>query len=128
MDALRTYSVPLLPDGRDYRVIRLKCNFVSSMPSPIRSWSALYNLLGHPEPDDAELTRAVIITFFAAPHQDPFFASESYYVRILLHSHLSAEPVQHFAEVMNRLRIILPPQAMAGISVDVLQVPARQGE
>ena len=98
------------------------------MPSPIRSWSALCNILGYPEPEDAELTRAVIITFFAAPHQDPVFASESYFVRILLHSHLSAEPVQHFAEVMTRLRTILHPQAMAGISVDVLQVPARQGE
>ena len=98
------------------------------MASLIRSWSALYNLLGYPEPDDAELTRAVIITFFTAPHQDPVFASESHYVRIQLHSHLSAEPVQHFAEVMNRLRIIIPPQAMPSISVDVLQVPARQTE
>ena len=98
------------------------------MPSLIRLWSALYNFLGYPEPEDAELTRAVIITFFTAPHQNPVFASESYFVRIQLHSHLSAEPVQHFAEVMNRLRIILHPQAMAGISVDVLQVPARQGE
>ena len=98
------------------------------MASPIRSWSVLYNLLGHPEPDDAELTREVIITFFTAPHQDPVFASESHYVRIQLHSHLSAEPVQHFAEVMNRLRIIIPPQAMASISVDVLQVPARRTE
>ena len=98
------------------------------MASPIRSWNALYNFLGYPEPDDAELTRAVIITFFTAPHQDPVFASESHYVRILLHSHLSAEPVQHFAEVMNRLRIIIPPQAMASISVDVLQVPARRTE
>ena len=98
------------------------------MPSLIRSWSALYNFLGYPETEDAELTRAVIITFFTAPHQNQVFASESYYVRILLHSHLSAEQVQHFAEVMNRLRIILPPQAMAGISVDVLQVPTRQGE
>ena len=98
------------------------------MPSPIRSRSALYNFLGYPEPEDAELTRAVIITFFTAPHQDQVFASERYHVRILLHSHLSAEPVQHFAEVMNRVRIILHLQAMAGISVDVLQVTARQGE
>ena len=98
------------------------------MASPIRSWSALYNLLGYPEPDDAELTRAVIITFFTAPHQDPVFASESHYVRIQLHSHLSAEPVQHFAEVLDRLRTIIPPQAIASISVDVLQVPARRTE
>ena len=128
MDALGTYSVLLLPNGRDYRVIRLKCRFASSMPSPIRSWSALCNFLGYPEPEDAELTRAVIITFFTAPHQNQVFASESYFVRILLHSHLSAEPVQHFAEVMNRLRSIIPQQAMASFSVDVLQVPARRTE
>ena len=95
------------------------------MASPIRSWSALYSFLGYPVPDDAELTRAVIITFFIAPHQDPVFASESYYVRIPLDSHLSSVPVQHFAEVMHRLRTILPPGAMASISVEVLHVPAR---
>ena len=122
MDALGTYSVLLLPNGRDYRVIRVKCRFARSMSSRIRSWSALYNFLGYPEPEDVELT------FFTAPHPNPVFASESYFVRILLHSHVSADPVQHFAEVMNRLRTILHPQSMAGISVDVLQVPARQGD
>ena len=87
------------------------------MSSPIRSWSALYNFLGYPEPEDSELTRSVIITYFTAPHQDQVFASESYYVRIL-----------HFVDVMNRLRTIIPPQAMASISVEVLQVRARQTE
>ena len=98
------------------------------MAAPIRSWSALYSLLGYPEPEDAELTRAVITTFFVAPHQDLAFASESYYIRILLHTHLTAQPVQHFAEVMNRLCIIIPPQSMACISLDVLQVRVRQAE
>ena len=101
---------------------------LSSMASPIRSWSSLYNFLGYPEPDDAELTRSVIITFFTAPHQDPVFASESHYVSIQLHSHLITESIQHFAEVLNRLRTIMPPQAMASISVDVLQVPVRRTE
>ena len=95
------------------------------MASPIRSWRALYTFLGYPEPDDVELTRTVIITVFIAAHQDLIFDSESYYVRIPLDSHLSSVPVQHFAEVMHRLRTILRPGAMASISVEVLHVPAR---
>ena len=67
--------------------------------SPIRSWGALYEFLGYPEPEDPELTRAVIITFFIAPHQNPVIASENFFVRIRLHSHLSAAPVRHFGEV-----------------------------
>ena len=90
--------------------------------SPIRSWGALYEFLGYPEPEDPELTRAVIITFFEAPHQNLVIASENFFVRIKLHSHLSAVPVRHFGKVTNRLQTILPLQTMAGISVEVLQI------
>ena len=90
--------------------------------SPIRSWGALYEFLGYPEPEDPELTRAVIITFFTASHQNPVIASENFFVRIRLHSHLSAAPVRHFGEVTNRLQTILLLQTMAGISVEVLQI------
>ena len=90
--------------------------------SPIRSWGALNEFLGYPEPEDPELTRAVIITFFTAPHQNPVIASENFFVRIRLHSHLSAAPVRHFGEVTNRLQTILPLQTMAGISVEVLPI------
>ena len=95
------------------------------MASPIRSWRALYTFLGYPEPDDVELTRTVIITVFIAAHQDQLFDSESYYVRIPLDSHRSSVPVQHSQEVMQRLRTVLPPGAMANISVEILQSPAR---
>ena len=90
--------------------------------SPIRSWGALYEFLGYPEPEDPELTGAVIITFFNAPHQNPVIASENFFVRIRLHSHLSAAPVRHFGEVTNRPQTILPPQTIGGISVEVLQI------
>ena len=90
--------------------------------SPIRSWGALYDYLGYPEPEDPELTCAVIITTFTAPHQNPVIASENFYVSIRLHSHLSAVPVHHVGEVMERLQTILPRETMAGISVEVLQL------
>ena len=95
------------------------------MASPIRSWRALYTFLGYPEPDDVELTRTVIITVFIAAHQDHIFDSESYYVRIPLDSHRSSVPVQYSREVMQRLRTILHPGAMANISVEILHLPAR---
>ena len=90
--------------------------------SPIRSWGALYDYLGYPEPEDPELTCAVIISTFTAPHQNLVIASENLYVCIRLHSHLFVVPVHHFGEVMNRLQTILPRETMAGISVEVLQL------
>ena len=95
------------------------------MAAPIRTWSALYNVLGYPEPDDPELTRTIIITYFIASHQDQVFASETYFVRIPLHFHRSSETVPHLMEVMSRLRTIISPQAMVSISVEVLHTPAR---
>ena len=95
------------------------------MASPIRSWRMLYTILGYPEPDEVELTRTVIITEYISAHQDPLFDSESYYIRIPLDMHRSFVPVLHFAEVMHRLRTILPPEAMSNISVELLQVSAR---
>ena len=90
--------------------------------SPIRSWGALYESIGYPEPEDLEQTRAVILMFFTASHQNPVIATENFFVRIMLHSHLSAVPVRHFGEVLTRLQTVLPRQTMAGISVEVLQM------
>ena len=95
------------------------------MASPIRSWRSLYTFLGYPEPDDVELIRTVIITDFISAHQDQLFDSESYFIRIPLDIHRSSVPVQHFQDVMQRLRTILPPGAMLNISVELLQTPAR---
>ena len=95
------------------------------MASPIRSWRELYTILGYPEPNDTEVTRTLIITDFISAHQNPLFASESYYIRIPLDIHRSAVPVPHFMDVMHRLASILPPGAMANISVDLLQTTVR---
>ena len=91
------------------------------MASPIRSWRELYTSLGYQEPNDTESTRTLIITDFITAHQNPLFDSETYYIRIPLDIHRSAVSVPHFMEVVQRLRTILPPGAMAHISVDVLQ-------
>ena len=91
--------------------------------SLIRSWDKLYDLLGYPEAEDPEVACAIIITTFTAPHQNPVIALENFYVNIKLHSHLSAVPVSHFGEVTQRLATILPWATMAGISIEVLQLP-----
>ena len=95
------------------------------MASPIRSWRELYTILGYPEPNDTEVTRTLIITDFISAHQNPMFAWESHYIRIPLDIHRSAVPVPHFMDVMQRLATILPPGAMANISVDLLQTTVR---
>ena len=92
--------------------------------SPVRSWDKLYDLLGYPEAEDPELACAIIITTFTAPHQNPVIASENFDVSIKLHSHLSAVPVSHFGEVTQRLATILPWATMAGLSIEVLQLPS----
>ena len=95
------------------------------MASPIRSWRDLYTSLGYPEPNDTEVTRTLIITDFISAHQNPLFDSETYYIRIPLDIHRSAVSVPHFMDVIQRLAIMLPPSALANISVDVLQTTTR---
>ena len=95
------------------------------MASPIRSWRDLYTSLGYPEPNDTEETRTLIITDFISGHQNQLFDSEIYYLRIPLDIHRSAVSVPHFMDVMHRLATILPPSALANISVDVLQTVSR---
>ena len=90
--------------------------------SPVRTWDRLYNQVGYRGTNDPELACAVIITALTAPNQNRLIATEDYYVNIRLHYHLSAVPVPHFAEVMQRLTTVLPPEAMAFISIEVLQL------
>ena len=96
-----------------------------TMASPIRAWRELYTMLGHPEPNDSEATRTLIITDFISAHQNLLFDSETYYIRIPLDIHRSVVPVPHFMDVMQRLATMPPPGAMANISVDLLQNTAR---
>ena len=94
-----------------------------AMAAVIRSWQELYTILGFPEPNDSEATRTFIITEFISEH--PVFDSESYYFRIQLNIHRSAVTVPHFMDVWRRLETMLPPSALAHISVDVIQTSTR---
>ena len=89
------------------------------MAAVIRSWQDLYTILGFPEPNDSEETHTFIITDFISEH--PVFVAESYYFRIQLNIHRSATRILHFMDVWRRLETILPPSALANISVDVIQ-------
>ena len=95
------------------------------MAAAIRSWRELYTILGYPEPNDTEATLTFIITDFISEHQNPVFDSETYYFRIQLNIHRSAVSAPHFMDVRQRLAIMLPPSALANISVDVLQTSTR---
>ena len=94
--------------------------------SPVRSWNELCSILGYAEADESELARSVIFTNFATSHQNAIIASENFYVNINLHTYLSAVLVPHFGEVTQRLATILPREALASLSIEVLQIPARQ--
>ena len=83
-------------------------------------------ILGYAGADEPELARSVIFTNFATSHQNAIIASENCYVNINLHTYLSAVLVHHFGEVTQRLATILPREALASLSIEVLQIPARQ--
>ena len=94
--------------------------------SCVRSWNELYRILGYAEADDPELARAAIFTNFVSSHQNAFIDTANFYVNINLHIYLSAVSIPHFGDVTHRLATILPPDAMASLSIEVLQIPARQ--
>ena len=90
--------------------------------SPVRTWDRLYNQVGYRGTNDPELACAVIITALIALHQNRLIATGDYYVNTRLHYHLSAAPVPHLAEVMQRLTTVLPSGTIAFISIEVLQL------
>ena len=94
--------------------------------SPVRSWNELYSILGYAEADEPELARFVIFTSFATSHQNAIIASENFYVNINLHIYFSSDPIHHFRKVTQRLATILPRETMASLSIEVVQIPARQ--
>ena len=94
--------------------------------SPVRSWNELYSILGYAEADEPELARSVIFTNSAISHQNAIIAAEIFYVNINLHTYFSADPIPNFGEVTQRLATILPREAFASLSIEVLLIPARQ--
>ena len=103
------------------------CQIRSAMArSSIRSWNELYRLVGYAEADDPESARAAIVTNFVSSHQNPQIYMDNFFVNINLHIYLSAVSIHYFGDVTHRLATILPPDAMASLSIEVLQIPARQ--
>ena len=94
--------------------------------SPVRSLNELYSMLSYAEADEPELARSVTFTNFATPHQNAIIASANFYVNINLHTYFSADPIPHFGEVTQRLATILPRETLASLSIEVVQIPARQ--
>ena len=94
--------------------------------SSVRSWNELCRILGYAEADDPELARAAIFTNFVSSHQNALIDTDNFFVNINLHIYLSAVSIPHFGDVTHRLATILPPDAMASLSIEVLQIPARQ--
>ena len=83
-------------------------------------------MIGYAEPEDPELARAAIITNFVSSHLNCLLDTDDFYVNINLHIHLSAISIPNFGDVKRRLAEVLPPVVVAALSIEVLQIPARQ--
>ena len=94
--------------------------------SLVRSWNELCRILGYAEADDPEVARAAIFTNFVSSHQNALIDTANFYVNINLHTYLSAVSIPHFGDVTHRLATILQREAMASLSIEVLQIPAQQ--
>ena len=83
-------------------------------------------MLSYAEADEPELARSVSFHNFATPHQNAIIASDNFYVNLNFHIYFSSDPIPHFGEVTQRLATILPRETMASLSIEVVQIPARQ--
>ena len=92
----------------------------------VRSWSELCRMIGYAEANDPELARAAILTNFVSSHLNALMDTDNFYVNINLHIYISTVAIPHFGDVTRRLAEVLPPDAMAPLSIEVLQIPARQ--
>ena len=88
----------------------------------MRTWDRLYDQIGYPGSNEPEAACAIIITACITPHQNRLIATEDHYVNIRLHSYLSAVPVPHFGEVIQRLGAVLPRDTMICVFIEVLQL------
>ena len=91
----------------------------------IRSWGALYDMLGFHEADDPESARSIIVTSIAQRNVNLLLDSSNFYVNIRLHTYFSSCVIRHELEVVQRLGGVLPPSFVEGLSIDVIQPTAR---
>ena len=87
----------------------------------IRSWGALYDMLGFHEADDPESARSIIVTSIAQRNVNLLLDSSNFYVYILLNTYFSSDYVRHELEVFQRLGGVLPSSFLEGLSIDVIQ-------
>ena len=87
----------------------------------IRSWGALYDMLGFHEADDPESARSIIVTSIAQRNVNLLLDSSNFYVYILLNTYFSSDYVRHELEVFQRLGGVLPSSFVEGFSIEVIQ-------
>ena len=91
----------------------------------IRSWGALYDMLGFHEADDPESARSIIVTSIAQRNVNLLLDSSNFYVYIQLHTYFSSCYIRHELEVVQRLGGVLPSSFVEGLSIDVIQPTSR---
>ena len=91
----------------------------------IRSWSALYDMLGFHEADDPEAARSIIVTSIAQRNANLLLDSSNSYVYILLNTYFTSDYVRNELEVVHRLGGVLPSSFVEGLSIDVIRPSPR---
>ena len=86
----------------------------------IRSWSALYDMLGFHEADDPDGARSIIVTSVAQRNTNVLLDSSNSYVYILLNTYFTTDHVRNELEVVHRLGGVLPSAFVEGLSIDVI--------
>ena len=87
----------------------------------IRSWGALYDMLGFHEADDPESARSIIVTSIAQRNVNLLLESSNSYVHILLNTYFTSDYVRHELEVFQRLGGVLPSSFVEGLSIEVIE-------
>ena len=54
-------------------------------------------------------------------HQGRILATDQYHVRIPLHTHLSAIPITTVGDVTKKLKMVLPPELIEFLTIEVIQ-------
>ena len=91
----------------------------------IRSWSALYDMLGFHEADDPDGARSIIVTSVAQRNTNVLLDSSNSYVYILLNTYFTTDHVRNELEVVHRLGGVLPSAFVEGLSIDVIRPSPR---
>ena len=91
----------------------------------IRSWGALYDMLGFQEADDPDSAISIIVTSVAQQNVNLLLDSSNFYVCIQLHTYFSSSYIRHELEVFQRLGSVLPSSFVEGFSIDVIQPTPR---